>query len=164
MKQTRIESPQALFDLCRNHVEHLLGSCASYGPYHANTAAEPTKSVRDPQTTLKNGLRRVRRSGLTLDNSQRKVALKPSMKQSVHCSSFTFTVAKTTPSSDVCVRAFLSTQSPVFPNSRTKNHCHRRYIACGQRPDFAGTKFSHVLEPQIRWRRDRGSEQLPGLH
>src|SRR5437868_9804160 len=26
----------------------LLGSCASYGPYHANTAAEPTKSVRGP--------------------------------------------------------------------------------------------------------------------
>ena len=54
----------------------LLGSCASYGPYHANTAAEPTKSVRGPADgRYKMAFIEFGDQGSPLDNSQRKVAL-----------------------------------------------------------------------------------------
>jgi hypothetical protein len=54
----------------------LLGSCASYGPYHANTAAEPTKSVRGPTDgRYKMAFIEFGDQGSPLDNSQRKAAL-----------------------------------------------------------------------------------------
>src|SRR6266481_3318454 len=54
----------------------LLGSCASYGPYHANTAAEPTKSVRGPEDgRYKLAFVEFGDQGSPLDNSQRKAAL-----------------------------------------------------------------------------------------
>jgi len=54
----------------------LLGSCASYGPYHANTAAEPTKSVRGPSDgRYKMAFIEFGDQGSPLDNSQRKAAL-----------------------------------------------------------------------------------------
>ncbi len=54
----------------------LLGSCASYGPYHANTAAEPTKSVRGPADgRYKMAFIEFGDQGSPLDNSQRKAAL-----------------------------------------------------------------------------------------
>src|SRR4026209_299646 len=54
----------------------LLGSCASYGPYHANTAAEPTKSVRGPKDgRYKMAFIEFGDPGSPLDNSQRKAAL-----------------------------------------------------------------------------------------
>src|SRR6476661_6602431 len=54
----------------------LLGSCASYGPYHANTAAEPTKSVRGPADgRYKMAFIEFGDQGSALDTSQRKAAL-----------------------------------------------------------------------------------------
>src|SRR6266446_80761 len=54
----------------------LLASCASYGPYHANTAAEPTKSVRGPADgRYKMAFIEFGDQGSPLDNSQRKAAL-----------------------------------------------------------------------------------------
>src|SRR2546423_5765804 len=54
----------------------LLGSCASYGPYHANTSAEPTKSVRGPADgRYKMAFIEFGDQGSPLDNSQRKAAL-----------------------------------------------------------------------------------------
>src|SRR3989440_3997225 len=54
----------------------ILGSCASYGPYHANTAAEPTKSVRGPTDgRYKMAFIEFGDQGSPLDNSQRKEAL-----------------------------------------------------------------------------------------
>src|SRR5204862_6957246 len=54
----------------------LLGSCASYGPYHANTAAEPLNSVRGPADgRYKMAFVEFGDQGSPLDNSQRKEAL-----------------------------------------------------------------------------------------
>src|SRR5207253_10025046 len=54
----------------------LLGSCASYGPYHANTAAESSKSVRGPADgRYKMAFIEFGDQGSPLDNSQRKAAL-----------------------------------------------------------------------------------------
>src|SRR5438477_7525018 len=54
----------------------LLGSCASYGPYHANTYAEQTKSVRGPADgRYKMAFIEFGDQGSPLDNSQRKAAL-----------------------------------------------------------------------------------------
>src|SRR5207248_4529360 len=54
----------------------LLVSCASYGPYHANTAAEPTKSVRGTADgRYKMAFIEFGDQGSPLDNSQRKAAL-----------------------------------------------------------------------------------------
>src|SRR3989440_10120933 len=54
----------------------ILGSCASYGPYHANTAAEPTKSLRGPADgRYKMAFIEFGDQGSPLDNSQRKAAL-----------------------------------------------------------------------------------------
>ena len=54
----------------------LLVSCASYGPYHANTAAEPNNSVRGPADgRYKLAFIEFGDQGSPLDNSQRKVAL-----------------------------------------------------------------------------------------
>src|SRR2546430_14505589 len=54
----------------------LLGSCASYGPYHANTAAEPSNSIRGPADgRYKMAFVEFGDQGSPLDNSQRKAAL-----------------------------------------------------------------------------------------
>src|SRR6266567_4235149 len=54
----------------------LLVSCASYGPYHANTAAEPLNSVRGPADgRYKMAFVEFGDQGSPLDNSQRKEAL-----------------------------------------------------------------------------------------
>jgi len=54
----------------------LLGSCASYGPYHANTAAEPLNSVRGPADgRYKFAFIEFGDQGSALDMSQRAVAL-----------------------------------------------------------------------------------------
>src|SRR5438132_11076000 len=54
----------------------LLGSCASYGPYHANTAAEPSNSIRGPADgRYKMAFIEFGDQGSALDNSQRKAAL-----------------------------------------------------------------------------------------
>src|SRR5262245_33084533 len=54
----------------------LLGSCASYGPFHANTAAEPFNSVRGPADgRYKLAFVEFGDQGSPLDNSQRKAAL-----------------------------------------------------------------------------------------
>src|SRR5947208_944482 len=54
----------------------LLGSCASYGPYHANTAAKPSNSVRGPvDGRYKMAFIEFGDQGSPLDNSQRKAAL-----------------------------------------------------------------------------------------
>ena len=54
----------------------LLVSCASYGPYHANTAAEPINSVRGPADgRYKLAFIEFGDQGSPLDNSQRKAAL-----------------------------------------------------------------------------------------
>src|SRR5437667_9993416 len=54
----------------------LLGSCASYGPYHANTAAKPSNSVRGPADgRYKMAFIEFGDQGSPLDNSQRKAAL-----------------------------------------------------------------------------------------
>src|SRR5713101_2728813 len=54
----------------------LLASCASYGPYHANTATEPLNSVRGPSDgRYKMAFVEFGDQGSPLDNSQRKAAL-----------------------------------------------------------------------------------------
>src|SRR2546428_2468737 len=54
----------------------LLGSCGPYGPSLANTAAEPTKSVRGPADgRYKMAFIEFGDQGSPLDNSQRKAAL-----------------------------------------------------------------------------------------
>ncbi len=54
----------------------LLASCASYGPYHANTAAEPFNSVRGSQDgRYKIAFVEFGDQGSPLDNLQRKAAL-----------------------------------------------------------------------------------------
>src|SRR5436305_13209360 len=54
----------------------LLGSCASYGPYHATTAAKPSNSVRGPADgRYKMAFIEFGDQGSPLDNSQRQVAL-----------------------------------------------------------------------------------------
>jgi hypothetical protein len=97
----------------------LLGSCASYGPYHANTAAEPTKSVRGPADgRYKMAFIEFGDQGSPLDNSQRKAALeviheakRPLLFVYIHGWQNNAT------SGDVCrFEHFLDTV-PVFPNS-----------------------------------------------
>ena len=54
----------------------LLVSCASYGPYHANTAAEPLNSVRGPADgRYKMAFIEFGDQGSPLDESQRAAAL-----------------------------------------------------------------------------------------
>src|SRR5205823_13701422 len=54
----------------------LLGSCASYGPSHANTATKPSNSVRGPADgRYKMAFVEFGDQGSPLDNSQRKEAL-----------------------------------------------------------------------------------------
>jgi hypothetical protein len=54
----------------------LLASCASYGPYHPNTSAEPLHSVRGPKDgRYKLALIEFGDQGSALDTSQRKAAL-----------------------------------------------------------------------------------------
>jgi hypothetical protein len=54
----------------------LLVSCASYGPYHANTAAEPLKSIRGPSDgRYKLAFIEFGDQGSALDESQRAAAL-----------------------------------------------------------------------------------------
>src|SRR5271166_4394808 len=54
----------------------LLGSCASYGPYHPNTSAEPLNSVRGPTDgRYKLALIEFGDQGSALDLSQRSAAL-----------------------------------------------------------------------------------------
>src|SRR4051812_25505382 len=54
----------------------LLGSCAAYGPYHANTEAEPLKSVRGPNDgRYKMAFIEFGDQGSPLDNYQRRAAL-----------------------------------------------------------------------------------------
>src|SRR4051794_17762305 len=54
----------------------VLGACAAYGPYHANTASEPSNSIRGPADgRYKMAFIEFGDQGSPLDNSQRKVAL-----------------------------------------------------------------------------------------
>jgi hypothetical protein len=54
----------------------LLGSCASYGPYHPNTSAEPLNSVRGPKDgRYKLAFIEFGDQGSALDTSQRAAAL-----------------------------------------------------------------------------------------
>ena len=54
----------------------LWASCASYGPYHANTAAEPSNSIRGPEDgRYKMAFIEFGDQGSPQDNSQRKAAL-----------------------------------------------------------------------------------------
>src|SRR5438874_11730158 len=76
----------------------LLGSCASYGPYHANTATEPSRSVRGPA----DGRYKMAfiefgdQAHLWIIRNEKRL-LKSSIKRSVRSFSFTFTDGKTTP-------------------------------------------------------------------
>jgi len=55
----------------------LLASCAAYGPYHPNTAAEPFNSVRGPKDgRYKLAFIEFGDQGSELDTSQRAAALK----------------------------------------------------------------------------------------
>jgi hypothetical protein len=59
----------------------LLGSCAAYGPYHANTAAEPSNSIRGPADgRYKLAFVEFGDQGSPLDNTQRMAALKEIQK------------------------------------------------------------------------------------
>src|SRR3954452_20794126 len=54
----------------------LLGSCAAYGPYHANVPGEPIKSIRGPEDgRYKMAIIEFGDEGSPLDNYQRKAAL-----------------------------------------------------------------------------------------
>ena len=54
----------------------LLGSCASYGPYHPNTSAEPLNSVRGPTDgRYKLAFIEFGDQGSALDTSRRTAAL-----------------------------------------------------------------------------------------
>src|SRR5262249_2323695 len=54
----------------------LLGSCAAYGPYHANTSSEPLNSVRGPTDgRYKFAFIEFGDQGSALDMSQRAAAL-----------------------------------------------------------------------------------------
>jgi hypothetical protein len=54
----------------------VLASCAAYGPYHANTAAEPNNSIRGPtDERYKMAFIEFGDQGSPLDNYQRKAAL-----------------------------------------------------------------------------------------
>src|SRR5207247_10833307 len=54
----------------------LLGSCASYGPYHPNTASKPLNSIREPSDgRFKFAFIEFGDQGSALDTSQRKTAL-----------------------------------------------------------------------------------------
>ena len=54
----------------------ILGACASYGPYHKNTAANPTNSIRGPKDgRYKMGFIEFGDQGSALDESQRTAAL-----------------------------------------------------------------------------------------
>jgi hypothetical protein len=55
----------------------ILGACASYGPYHANTAANPANSIRGPSDgRYKLAFVEFGDQGSPLDNTQRMAALK----------------------------------------------------------------------------------------
>src|ERR1700730_17818097 len=54
----------------------LLGSCASYGPYHANTPTNPNNSIRGPKDgRYKMAFIEFGDQGSPLDNYQRRAAL-----------------------------------------------------------------------------------------
>ena len=54
----------------------ILGACAAYGPYHANTAANPTNSIKGPADgRYKMGFIEFGDQGSALDESQRTAAL-----------------------------------------------------------------------------------------
>src|SRR5262245_2731496 len=54
----------------------LFGACASYGPFHTNTASEPYNSVRGPPDgRYKLAFIEFGDQGSPLDNTQRKAAL-----------------------------------------------------------------------------------------
>src|SRR6476659_6496379 len=54
----------------------LLGSCAAYGPYHANTPTEPHRSIRGPEDgRYKMAFIEFGDQGSPLDNYQRRAAL-----------------------------------------------------------------------------------------
>src|SRR5213595_2260541 len=76
----------------------LLVSCASYGPHHANTAANPNNSVRGPADgRYKLAFIEFGDQGSPLDNSHEEPLLKSSIKRNVPCFSFTFMAGKTMP-------------------------------------------------------------------
>ena len=122
----------------------LLGSCASYGPYHANTAAKPSNSVRGPADgRYKMAFIEFGDQGSPLDNSQRKAALeiihkaeRPLLFVYIHGWQNNAT------SSDVCrFEHFLDTVSSF--------------------PEFTGRKIT-VIGVYIAW---RGKDlTLPGLN
>ncbi len=71
---------EAIVFLCRSFVSvalaFLIASCASYGPYHPNTPAEPLNSVRGPKDgRYKLAFVEFGDQGSSLDTSQRKAAL-----------------------------------------------------------------------------------------
>jgi hypothetical protein len=70
----KLSAPSSTF--ARLALAMLLASCASYGPYHANTASEPLNSVRGPSDgRYKLAFIEFGDLGSPLDSSQRKAAL-----------------------------------------------------------------------------------------
>jgi hypothetical protein len=120
-----------------------LVSCASYGPYHANTASEPAKSIRGPADgRYKLAFVEFGDQGSPLDNSQRKVALE-AIHQAERPLLFVYIHGwqNNAVSSDVCrFEHFLDTVSSY--------------------PEFTGRKIT-VIGVYIAW---RGKDlTVPGL-
>ena len=98
----------------------LLASCASYGPYHPNTSAEPLNSVRGPKDgRYKLAFIEFGDQGSALDTSQRAAALGMIRETIGRCFSFTFTAGKTTRNQAMSAGSSTSSiVSRVFPRSR----------------------------------------------
>ena len=144
----------------------LLVSCASYGPYHANTAAKPINSVRGPADgRYKMAFIEFGDQGSPLDNSQRKAALevihkaeRPLLFVYIHGWQNNAT------SGDVCKFEHFLDMVSSFPEfTGRKINVIGVYIAWrGKDLTVPWPELSHVLESQGGGRRDRVGQQLPG--
>ena len=111
----------------------LLGSCASYRPYHANTDAEPLNSVRGPADgRYKLAFIEFGDHGSLLDTSQRKAALEVIHKaQRPLLFVYIHGWQNNAVSGDVCrFEHFLDTVSS-FPNSRAERSMSSAFISRG---------------------------------
>src|SRR4029077_20777250 len=70
----KLSAPSSTF--ARLALAMLLASCASYGPYHANTASQPLNSIRGPSDgRYKFAFIEFGDQGSALDTSQRAAAI-----------------------------------------------------------------------------------------
>ena len=146
----------------------VLASCASYGPYHPNTSAEPLNSVRGPTDgRYKLAFVEFGDQGSALDTSQRKAALeviheakRPLLFVYIHG------WQNNANSGDVCrFEHFIDTVSRYPEITGRKINVIGVYIAWrGEDITFTRSEISYILEPEGRRRNNRRAKRLPGDH